>query len=90
MITKIRSGSKTVTEAREDKRVLKFIQHSINEINERATSSIHKIRRWAILPIDFSVAGGELTPTMKLKRSNVLRKYKDQIDKIYYEAATKL
>jgi len=33
--------------------------------------------------VDFSLPGGELTPTMKLKRKVVLKKYKSYIDEIY-------
>ncbi len=41
------------------------------------------IRRFAILPRDFSIEGGELTPTMKVKRRVVERKYQAEIEAIY-------
>ena len=36
-----------------------------------------------ILPTEWSVAGGELTPTLKLKRSVITRKYADAIEAMY-------
>jgi len=44
------------------------------------------IRKWTLLPFDFSVAGGELTPTMKLKRKVTEKKYEDLINQMYGEA----
>jgi long-subunit acyl-CoA synthetase (AMP-forming) len=37
------------------------------------------------VPDEFSVAGGEITPTMKLKRRIIEAKYKDQIEELYGE-----
>ena len=42
-----------------------------------------QIKKWIILPTDFSVPGGELGPTMKLKRRVVLEKYSKQVEEIY-------
>mmetsp|Transcript_28366 Transcript_28366/g.39448 ORF Transcript_28366/g.39448 Transcript_28366/m.39448 type:complete len:108 (-) Transcript_28366:414-737(-) len=42
-----------------------------------------KIGRFTILPIDFSTNGGELTSTLKLKRSVVSKMYEEAIEKVY-------
>ncbi|CAG9330497.1 unnamed protein product [Blepharisma stoltei] len=63
--------------------VHKYIQHAIDHYNKHAVSRVHQIKKWAFLPQEFSVAGGDLTPTMKLKRSVVHKKNKAIIDKLY-------
>lgn len=71
-----------------DKAVYAVIQEGINLINEKATSNAQKIQKWVILERDFSISGGELGPTMKLKRPVVLKMYKDQIDSFYMDTGT--
>jgi len=36
-----------------------------------------------VLPAPFTIDGGELTPTLKLKRKPILAKYGDRIEAIY-------
>jgi len=40
-------------------------------------------RKFVILPSEFSIGGGELGPTMKIKRHVVESKYKKEIDLMY-------
>jgi long-chain acyl-CoA synthetase len=49
-------------------------------------SRFEQIKKIALLPREFSLEGGELTPTLKVKRRVVEQKYKDMIDRLY-EAA---
>jgi pimeloyl-ACP methyl ester carboxylesterase len=44
---------------------------------------VEQIKRFEILPEDFSQPTGELTPTLKVKRSIVQQKYAETIDAIY-------
>jgi long-subunit acyl-CoA synthetase (AMP-forming) len=41
------------------------------------------IKKIKVLPVEFSVDGNELTPTMKVKRNVVVEKYKDEITALY-------
>ena len=41
------------------------------------------IRKFKLLPEDFSVPGGELTPTLKLKRKVTEKKYKQFVDEMF-------
>merc|ERR1711983_663113 len=51
----------------------------IKKVNKRAVSNAAKVHKFMIAPQDFSLATGELTPTMKVKRHFVLEKYKKKI-----------
>lgn len=56
---------------------------SIIEKKNRQLARFETIKRFKILPEDFSIEGGELTPTMKVKRRVVQEKHRDLIDELY-------
>ena len=58
------------------------IAAAVEEAN-RAVSRAEQIRKFRILAGDFTEEGGELTPTLKVRRSVVTRKYADDIDALY-------
>uniref|UniRef100_A0A182P6G5 long-chain-fatty-acid--CoA ligase n=1 Tax=Anopheles epiroticus TaxID=199890 RepID=A0A182P6G5_9DIPT len=64
-------------------KVLKAIQEGIDRANQKAISNAQKIQKFALLKTDFSVPGGELGPTLKIKRNVVVEKNKDVIEKFY-------
>jgi len=66
-----------------DEAVLKGIQAGIDRVNKRATSRAQNIQKWCIIPRDFSIPGGELGPTMKLKRPVVTNMYTSTIESFY-------
>ena len=43
------------------------------------------MKKFEILPADLSQEGGELTPTMKVKRNVVAEKYAGEVDGLYEE-----
>ncbi|KAI3371303.1 hypothetical protein L3Q82_023916 [Scortum barcoo] len=68
-----------------DKEVYWAIEEGINRVNSAAISNAQRIQKWTILKKDFSVSGGELGPTMKLRRPVVLEMYHDVIESFYRE-----
>lgn len=58
------------------------IQTTVDEASA-SVSRAEGIRAFAILPEDFSETGGELTPTLKIKRAVVEDKYARQIKRLY-------
>src|SRR5205823_5742091 len=65
-----------------DERVRTEIQKAVDEVNSQV-GPVEQIKRFEILPNDFSMEGGELTPTLKVKRNLVHEKYADVIESIY-------
>jgi long-chain acyl-CoA synthetase len=65
-----------------DPEVLEEVAESVERVNlEHAR--VEGIKRWHVIPHDLTVAGGELTPTMKVKRQVVAERYADVIDELY-------
>ena len=52
----------------------------------QAVSNAARVQRCELLPRDFSVSGGELGPTMKLRRAVVARQYATIIDRLYADS----
>ena len=46
---------------------------------------VEQVKRFELLPDEWTIDGGELTPTLKLKRKVILEKYRFSVDKIYAE-----
>jgi long-chain acyl-CoA synthetase len=68
-----------------DEQVRAEIQSAVDEVNSHV-GPVEQIKRFEILPRDLSQEGGELTPTLKVKRSLVHEKYAGVIDEIYAAA----
>lgn len=65
-------------------RVLKLYEERLQQVNQ-TLPRYETIKAFTLLPRDFSVDGGELTPTLKLKRKVIYAKYHDQIERLYLE-----
>lgn len=61
----------------------KAIQDGIDRANKKAVSNASKVQKWKLLPLEFTTAGGELGPTQKLRRPQVMKMYKETIDEMY-------
>ena len=63
----------------------KIIEHFKKQIDEatRGLAAHERIKKIALLNREFSVEGGELTPTLKVRRKFVEDKYRNVIDALY-------
>jgi long-subunit acyl-CoA synthetase (AMP-forming) len=84
-----RSKEVRILESHSESRLVQlefFIFQGMKRANAKAVSNAAKVQKFAVLPKDFSLAGGELGPTLKLKRSVVVQKYQSIIEDLYNEA----
>jgi long-chain acyl-CoA synthetase len=76
---------KTASEFCRDERIVDLIERQVAKLTENL-SQFEKVKRIALLENEMTVEGGELTPTLKVRRKIVDQKYKSVIDKIYDDA----
>jgi long-subunit acyl-CoA synthetase (AMP-forming) len=65
-----------------DPRVLADVAAGVAAANERL-ARMQQVKRWRLLPVEWTAETEELTPTLKLKRRVVHAKYADIIDSLY-------
>jgi long-chain acyl-CoA synthetase len=65
-----------------DPQVIEMVERAIASMSGEF-AQYEKIKKITLLPNDFSIDAGELTPTLKVKRRVVEAKYKDLIDRVY-------
>jgi long-chain acyl-CoA synthetase len=66
-------------------RIVDLFQRQIDSLTT-GLAQYEKVKRVALLEKELSIDGGELTPTMKVKRRIVDEKYRDVIDRLYQDA----
>lgn len=79
---KIKTESKTLEEFAEDKNIIKYIREIV-DVKTAEFADYEHIKKFTILPSDFTVSTGEITPTLKVKRKFVREKYEDIIEAMY-------
>lgn len=76
---------KTPTDFCESERIVNLIEREIEKFC-KDLSQYEKVKKIALIEDELTVEGGELTPTLKVKRRVVDEKYKEVIGKIYNDA----
>ena len=62
------------------------IDASVRRVNA-TLSHVETIKKWRVLPRDLTIAAGEMTPTLKVRRKAVGEQYHDLIEQMYAERA---
>ena len=65
-----------------EQRIIDRIQREVDTANE-GLGQWERVKRFALLPAEWSIDGGELTPTLKLRRKPILNKYAEAVEHIY-------
>jgi long-chain acyl-CoA synthetase len=66
----------------DDADLLAEIQNGVDDAN-KAVSKAEAIRKFAILPVDWTEEGGQMTPSLKLKRAVVMKEFADDVEALY-------
>ena len=65
-----------------DPRVRELLKDNVEKYNQYF-NQVEQVKKFELLPYEWTVDGGELTPTLKLKRKVIMEKYRDAIESIY-------
>lgn len=72
----------TAADLIEDEDLRAEVQRAVDDAN-KTVSRAERIRKFRILPVDLTEEGGQLTPTLKLKRAVVAKEFAAEIDTLY-------
>lgn len=81
------SAAKTIAEAARCDVFRRHLEKQIDDVNGKL-ARVQTIKRFTIVPSEFTIDGGELTPTMKVKRKVVNEKYRSEIEALYAEGVS--
>ncbi|MFJ7198115.1 MULTISPECIES: AMP-dependent synthetase/ligase [unclassified Streptomyces] len=71
-----------IRELVDDDELRTALQRAVDEAN-RLVSRAESIRKFAVLPVDFTEENGHLTPSLKLKRDAIARDFEEEIEVLY-------
>jgi len=75
---------KTIPEMMKSEKVLHKFDKEMEHYNQEF-ANYERVKKYTLIPEPWSIEGGELTPTLKLKRKNILAKYASQVVDFYKE-----
>jgi len=76
-------GVSVIRDLEKNEKFRKIMEEGIEKANKKAISRAHYIRKWSLIERDLSIAGDELTPTLKIKRNVVHKKCHEKIERMY-------
>ena len=66
--------------------VLAEVQAIVNRVNKQL-APFEQVKRFRVLPREFSIEHGEVTATMKVRRKQVMENFKAELDSLYQVSA---
>jgi long-chain acyl-CoA synthetase len=81
---KLKELGHTFEEYTTSEEVRREVQSQVDELNQQF-SSPEQVKKFSILPRDFTIDDGELTPTLKIRRKQISTNWSDQIEAMYAE-----
>ncbi len=75
-------GAAGVADLTQDPDLVAAIQGAVDDAN-KAVSHAEAIKKFAILPVDWTEEGGQITPSLKLKRAVVMQEFATEVEALY-------
>ena len=75
-------GVSSSAEALAHPEVVAQLQAAVDRVNAKL-SRPEQVRRWVALDDELSLERGELTPTLKIRRSAIVERYRDRMEPLY-------
>ncbi|MDR4952689.1 long-chain fatty acid--CoA ligase [Chryseobacterium sp. ES2] len=69
-------------EAAKNEKIVHLYKEKIKELQDHL-ADYEKVKKFTLMPAEFDINTGEITPTLKVKRNVVIKKYADIIEKMY-------
>ena len=83
-LKQIKENGYSLSDFTESEDIKSEIQSNVNELN-RQFSNPEQIKKFSILPRDFTIDHGELTPTLKMRRKQINENWSDIIETMYID-----
>jgi long-chain acyl-CoA synthetase len=77
----------TAEELVRDPAVVRLYKDLVENFN-KYFNHVEQIKKFELLPNEWSIETGEMTPKLSLKRKVIMEKYRDAIDRIYHDTRT--
>ena len=78
------SNNKKLSDFTDNEEIFNFVLDEIEKLNQKF-SNPEQIKKFSILPRDFSIDEGELTPTLKIRRKQINDNWSEVISSMYSE-----
>jgi len=78
------SSARSLEDLSKDPAVRSGVQQAFDELNAKLPS-YSTIKKFAILPLEFTVESGELTPKLSVRRKLIAQRYKPTLDRLYVD-----
>jgi len=78
------SNNKKLSDFTDNEDIFNFVSDEIEKLNQKF-SNPEQIKKFSILPRDFSIDEGELTPTLKIRRKQINDNWSEVISSMYSE-----
>lgn len=72
----------TIHQLLNDPKVIELYKGIVEEYNQQF-NHVEQVKKFELLDSEWTIDGGELTPTLKLKRKVIMEKYKNAVERIY-------